>query len=208
MDNYKSEIEDFVKAGRRAGEYGLLKCSSGNLSVRIDGELVLLSGTRSWLGEIKTDQVAVCDIASGESVNGVMPTVESRFHLGIMREQKEVNCVLHFQSPYVTAIAAGEPERYNYNVIIEVPFYIGDPAIVKYSLPGSDELADDVVRAMADSKMVIMKNHGAVTVGESADDAIQRAVFFEMACRILLTNPQAKPISVIDIQKIRESYKI
>jgi hypothetical protein len=31
-------------------------------------------------------------------------------------------------------------------------------------------------------------------VGTDFNDAIQKAIFFEMACRIILTNPNAKPL--------------
>ncbi len=43
--------------------------------------------------------------------------------------------------------------------------------------------------------MALLKNHGLVTIGKTFDDAIQKAVFFEMACRIRLTNPNAKPLA-------------
>ena len=127
------------------------------------------------------------------------------FHRGILKARPEVNVVLHFQSPYATAIACGQPEQYNFNVIIEVPAYIGTPAVVNYLPPGSQELAEAVTGAFADgtTQMAILKNHGLVTVGKDFDDAIQKAVFFELACRILLTNSKTKPIDEAAIEQLR-----
>jgi ribulose-5-phosphate 4-epimerase/fuculose-1-phosphate aldolase len=38
-------------------------------------------------------------------LNQKKPTVEIRFHSGIMRERDDVNWILHFQSPFATAVA-------------------------------------------------------------------------------------------------------
>jgi ribulose-5-phosphate 4-epimerase/fuculose-1-phosphate aldolase len=186
----------FVAACHKVAEYGLVSCSSGNLSWRTGPETALLSASGSWLGELTQEQVAVCDINTGKSANGVKATCESVYHLGILKNRPDVNVVLHFQSPYATAIACGETENFNFNLIIEVPVYIGTPAIVPYLPPGSGELARAVIDAFKRPKthLAILRNHGLVSVGTDFDDAIQKAVFFELACRILLTNPNAKPL--------------
>lgn len=205
----ESCINDFVAACRKAAACGLLQCSSGNMSWRIEPDKALLSASRSWLGEITPQQVAVCRIQSGQCLNGKIPTCESAFHLGILKNRPDINVVLHFQSPYATAIACGKPEKWNYNVIIEVPVYIGTPAAVDYFPPGSPELAEAVTEAMKDpqTQIAFMKNHGLVTVGTDFNDAIQKAVFFELACRILLTNPEAQPLAPQAVNALQKSTK-
>ena len=56
----------------------------------------------------------------------------------------------------------------------EIPFY----------RPGSPELAEAVVNALRDRNSALMLKHGQVVCGKDFDDVIQRAMFFEMACRI------------------------
>ena len=205
-------INEFVAACRKVADYGLVSCSSGNLSWRVGPETVLLSASGSWLGELTAEQVAVCDLNTGKSVNGKVSTCESVYHLGILKNRPKVNVVLHFQSPYATAISCGEPEAVNFNVIIEVPVYIGAPATVLYLPPGSGELAQAVVDAFtgnagvspASTQVAILKNHGLVSVGKDYDDAIQKAVFFEMACKIILTNPNAKPLDDDAVRHLRK----
>ncbi len=184
-------IKAFIEACHKTAEYGLLRCSSGNLSWRIGKNLALLSASRSWLGELNESQVAVCELDSEKCINGKTPTVETRFHLGILRQRPEMNVVLHFQSPFATAIACGDPSRYDYNVIIEIPVYVGDPAVIDYYMPGTEPLAQKVIEAMRDHDLAILRNHGQVTCGKDFNDAIQKAVFFELACQILLSG--AKP---------------
>lgn len=196
MSIFQLEIEAFVAACHKAAEYGLVSCSSGNLSWRVEPEVAFLSGSGTWLAEIAPEQVAVCEIESGQCTNGQEPTCESVLHLGILKHRPQTNAVLHFQSPYATAVACGPTEGLDFNMTIELPIYIGTPAVVPYLPPGSPELAEAVVNVFKDPQthIAILKNHGLISVGTDFDDAIQKAVFFEMACRIMLTNPDAKPL--------------
>ncbi|MCI0498365.1 MAG: class II aldolase/adducin family protein [Planctomycetales bacterium] len=207
MSPDESQIKTFVSACRKAAALGLIQCSSGNLSWRIGPDTALLSVSRSWLGELTDDQVAACSIETGRCINGKTPTCESVFHLGILKNRPEINVVLHFQSPHATAIACGTPEKHDYNVIIEIPVYVGTPAAVDYLPPGSRELAQAVIEAFGDSQthMAFLKNHGLVTIGKDFNDAIQKAVFFELACRILMTNPDAQPIPPAAVKSLRQS---
>ena len=180
----EQHIQTFVAQAHRVGELGLTICSSGNLSWRI-GDKALISGTGSWVPSLREEQVSVCDVATGEVLNGVKPSMESVFHLGVMRERPDVGVVLHFQSPYATQVACSEVRPKSYNVTAEVPLHVGRviPEIPFYR-PGSPELAQAVVNALRDRNSALMLKHGQVVCGKDFDDVIQRAMFFEMACRI------------------------
>ena len=193
-DVYSKDIGRFVDACHKSAEYGLQSFSSGNMSCRVGDGLVLMSASRCWLKEITAEQVAVCDLETGDCVNGLTPSVESVFHLGILRKRSDVNVVFHFQSPWATAICCGNPEDLDFYVIPEIPAYIGRPSVVPCLVPGSMELAEATIEAMKASDLAILKNHGFVTVGVDCNDAIQKAGFFELACRVMLTNHDAKTI--------------
>ena len=208
MQDITAKTDAFVKACHKVGVYDLVKCSSGNMSWRLDENNALVSASGSWLGEITAEQTCCCNLKDGICPSGKTPTIESAFHLGILRQNREVNVVLHFQSPYATVIACGEPASYNFNVIIEVPAYIGTPAIVPYIQPGSDELAQAVIASMKDAKMAILRNHGLVTVGADFNEAIERACFFELACRILLCQDNPKFLNDKQIEALRKTSKV
>jgi len=207
MQISKDQQEQFIAAAHKMAQYGLIKCSSGNLSWRIGDNIAAVTASRSWLGELTAEQIAVCDIKTGKCLNGKTPTVEHAFHLGILRNRAEINAVLHFQSPYATAAACGKKIDFDFNVIIEVPCYIGTPAVVDYFPPGSAELADATIEAMKNSEMVILRNHGLVTVGKTLNDAIQKAVFFELACQIILTQPNCRALTRQQVEHLRQLAK-
>lgn len=180
------DIEQFLQQAHRVGDADLTICSSGNISWRI-GEDALISGTGSWVPSLQKEKVAICRIATGESLNGVKPSMESGFHLGIMRERPDVNVVLHFQSPYATTVACMAELPQNFNVTAEIPCHVGSEIpVVPYFRPGSSELAEHVKEALKNHNSCLLRKHGQVVCGKDFDEAFERAMFFEMACRIII----------------------
>ncbi|MDO8141589.1 MAG: class II aldolase/adducin family protein [Candidatus Brocadiales bacterium] len=203
----EKHLGEFVTACRRVASYGLVRSSSGNLSWRVNEECMLITATRSWMGELTREQVAVCRISDDAVLNKKKPSAENGFHFGILRERPDVNVVLHFQSPCVTAIACSSKEYKNFSVIPEISYYLGQVAVIPYLNPGSNELAREVVSAMKGHDLVILKNHGQVTVGKSFDEVIQKATFFELACEIILhAGDEIQFISQDGIDYLRRRY--
>lgn len=181
----------FLQACHDVAGRGLTRCSSGNLSWRVDEKHMLATVSRSWMGRLTVDDVTVCRIDDASVLDGKKPTIEITFHAGILRARPDVDVVMHFQTPHATALACRESGDVNYFVIPEIPFYIGPIARVPFYLPGSGELAHAVTEAMRDHDMVIMGNHGQVTVARDFDHVIQNAEFFELACQVIVRGGDA-----------------
>lgn len=199
-------IEQFIAQAHRVGDAGLTLCSSGNLSWRI-GESALVSGTGSWVPTLSKEKVAVCKIETGEVLNGVRPSMESGFHLGIFRERPDVNVVLHFQSCYATAVACMKQVPTDFNVTAEIPCHVGSEIpVIPYFRPGSPELASHVIQAMKNHNSALLQKHGQVVCGKNFDEVFERATFFEMACRIIvLSGGEHQTLSKAEIEDL-ETY--
>lgn len=179
-------FDRFIAEAHRVGDAGLTICSSGNLSWRI-GEEVLVSGTGSWVPNLRRENISVCRLATGEVLNGVKPSMESGFHLGVLRERPDVDVVLHFQSTYATAVACMKEIPSDFNVTAEIPCHVGsDIPVVPYFRPGSKELAEQVIAGLKNHNSLLLRKHGQVVCGKTFDEVFERAMFFEMACRILI----------------------
>lgn len=179
-------IEKYLQQAHRVGDAALTICSSGNLSWRI-GDEALVSGTGSWVPSLQKEKVSICKIATGEVLNGVKPSMESGFHLGILRNRPDVDVVLHFQSPYATAVACMEETPKNFNVTAEIPCHVGSVIpVIPYYRPGSPELAKAVIEALTNHNSALLLKHGQVVCGKTFDEVFERAMFFEMACRIIV----------------------
>lgn len=202
-----SQIEEFVRQARRVGAAGLTICSSGNLSWRLENDEVLLSGTGSWVPELTADRVSVCRLSTGEVLNGVRPSMESVFHIGVMRRREDVNVVLHFQSPYATAVACMDRRPDNFNFTAEMALHVGETIpMIPYFRPGSPELASHVIDALTEHNSAMLLKHGQVVCGKDFDQAFERAMFFEMGCRIAVLNGgNVNPLTPEEIGDL-ESY--
>lgn len=202
-DVSKEFVEEFVDGCRRAAGSGLMLCSSGNISMRVDAGRMLIKASRSWMGRLTPAEVSLCRIADGVRIEGGKPSVEIGFHAGILKARPEVNVVMHFQTPCATALACLPPEEIDFFVIPEIPYYIGPVARIPYLAPGSAALAAAVTEAMRTHDMGLMDHHGQVTVARDMDHAIQNALFFELACRIILqTGGRAVPLPAGDIREL------
>ncbi len=202
-------IDCFAQACRRAAGSGLVRCSSGNLSQRIDNDRFLVTSSRSWMEKMSPADISLCQISDGLLLEGGKPTVEIGFHAGILKARPEVNVVMHFQSPCATALACRKPDNINYFVIPEIPFYIGPVARIPFLLPGTKALAQAVTDAMRDHDMVVMGNHGQATVARNVDYAIQNAEFFELASEIILrSGNKTMPLSEKEINELLELRRV
>ena len=204
----EEEITSFIHWAHEAERLGLVLCSSGNLSHRIDGESILISATGSWLGQLDKNQIAHLRIGNGEILNGRRASGESAMHRAVMTCRPDIDTILHFQGSAATTLACMDIVP-DYNVIIEVPVYIGKISYVPFVMPGSQMLAEAVAAEMKESSIVQMRNHGQVVCGNGYAGTIQKAVFFEFACRIILqSNLRAKPLPEAGIEQLKHYNKV
>lgn len=198
-------LDEFVETCREAGGRGLMRCSGGNFSRRLDHMRFLVTSSGSWMERLSVEEVSLCRIDDGAVLDGATPTIEIGFHAGILKIRPDVNAVMHFQSPCATALACRQTDNAHYSVIPEIPFYMGHVARVPYLHPGSKELSEAVTAAMRDHDMVIMNNHGAVTAATDGMHAIRNAEFFELACHIIIHNGnRLQPLPTEDVERLLE----
>ena len=70
-------------------------------------------------------------------------------------------------------------------VIPEIVVTIGGTPTTPYATPGTDELGDSIRDIVRCSDTLIMKNHGAVTLGANILDAYKKLDMVEHTARIL-----------------------
>jgi len=201
----------FVTIGKLIFESGLTSGSGGQISARILGtDKVMVKPTGFCLGRLKPEDMVIINM-QGEKVEGRFePTSEVPFHLGIYKKRENVNAIVHSHSPIATAFGIAGVEL--------LPLWSEAPALVvsegvpiaKWAFPGTQELAEEVVKALGDKYAVILEHHGVVAVGESLEAAYQTAKDVEWLAKIqlitmLIGKPKALGKDVI--QKYREHAK-
>jgi L-fuculose-phosphate aldolase len=104
-------------------------------------------------------------------------------HGAIYAARPDVNAIIHTHSIYATSLAVAGltiPA-----LMDEMVIYLGDSVqIANYGFPSSEELADEVVKALGERNAVLMKNHGVVTVGHTMTEALHSCHLVEHLAHI------------------------
>lgn len=185
----------FHEACKKIAALKLVQASSGNLSekdsVLKDSNTFYITASGAWFEYVEKDECVPCFLTTGEKMYSTSfnPSTEVLMHQRILKENEHIYVVLHCQPVYSTIIACAK-KFFDFNLIPEIVYYIPRICQVPYYRPGSKELADSVAEAVFHGhEVVIMRNHGIVVVGSHFDEVIQKAVFFELACEILVKSP-------------------
>jgi L-fuculose-phosphate aldolase len=162
----------------------LVHGTAGNFSGRLpDGNVVLTPSSLDY-EKMTVDDLVVTDL-DGNVVEGTRhPTTEKALHLACLKAYDDIHAVIHCHAKYCTMFAiTGQPIPC---VIEEVDAFVGgDIPVANYEFTGSQELADEASKWVADRAAVLMANHGLLTVGKSPKDALKIANLVEITAEIV-----------------------
>jgi len=180
--------EELSYYGKLLVEKGLTTGPGGNISAR-EGGLVYLSPSGFSLAEIKPQDWVVVNLKNGKRIgkdNGLRPTCEISTHLGCYLARKDIKTVVHTHPILATAMAtAGVQFK---GLFPDFVALVGpETPVLDYIVPGGEELREAVVRKLKKGyNAVLLKNHGAVIVGENMKEAYYRSLLLEDAARFLM----------------------
>jgi len=181
-----------------AYDEGLFAGTSGNLSLCDEAKEILAITPSSFRYEKMTlDDIMVISMADGSTVEGRhKPSSEWKMHTAIIKGRQDIFGVVHTHSPYATSFAVTcMPIPL---ILIEMLAYIGgDIPVSDFALPGSAELGTKVVECLVRRNACLMRNHGAVAVGGTVEQAHLRAIYVEDAAKIYSLALGAGPIKLI-----------
>jgi len=188
----KSRIlrQKITRVARRMAELGLVRGSSGNVSVR-RGDTVLITPSGIVYERLHPSQVIAIDLA-GRVVSGIgEPSSEWRMHLSIYRAREDVRAVVHTHSPYATAASFRKHLPVFHD---EGKMLFGDEVPVsEHAPPGSWALAEAVAEALGKrGKVALIARHGAVAVGRTLTEALLLAEKLEEAATVFFFSREAR----------------
>lgn len=189
---------------------GFVAAYDGNISARTENNNVLITRSGICKGDIKEKDIIEIDL-SGKVISGKGKiSTEHKIHLYAYKKRKEVNAVVHCHPIYATALAL-LGEGLDKHFLPEVFLTIGKVPLCKYATPSTDQVSKSLEPYINYSWAMLLQNHGAVTLGETLDDAYFKMEKLEHAAKIiLLARLIGKPKklskkNITDILKISES---
>ena len=163
---------------------GLVVGTAGNVSARA-GDLVAVTPSGLDYAALTSSLVGV-HRRDGTPVEApLQPSSELPLHLAVYAATgRAVGAIVHTHSPAATATSAlvDEVPAIHY----QVAAFGGPVAVAPYATYGTDELAANVVTALAGRSACLMANHGAVTTGPDLRTALARAQALEWVCDVYL----------------------
>lgn len=164
---YRKEIEEIAGAGKRLGELGYVTSHGGNLSYRVDENVVLITPTKILKRDISPEDIVIIDFDRNVifRCGDRKPTGESPFHLRILKNRPDVNAVIHAHPPVLTGFSIGNPDILTRPHLPEPVIEVGPVLPVDYAEPLSEELAVAFDRVIHKGNAFLMKNHGFLMCG-------------------------------------------
>lgn len=187
--------------GESMFDRGLTHGSSGNISMRVDGGL-LMTPTNSCLGRLDPAAITLLD-ESGKAIEGDPPTKESFLHFEMYEKRNEANAVVHLHSTYSTAVSCLDDIDPK-NALPPITAYhvmkVGKLPLVPYYPPGDLDLARAVGEKASQHHAILLANHGPVVAGRHLEDAVNIIEELEQTAKLYLLLRDRKYSALSDEQ--------
>jgi len=183
---------------RKIGKHHLVMGAMGNISLRdldrrprtsrfapVRGRDAWIKKRGVWLERAEPSNFLRVNIRHPEPEIARKISKEINLHLSCFRARSDINAVIHTHPVILTALGTimaklGQKKaKFSQKLGSRV-------VIIRYSQPGSRELAKKVKKAIKTADAVVLANHGLVTVGRSLKEAYKRTIELENKASKLL----------------------
>jgi L-fuculose-phosphate aldolase len=202
----RTEVElrrDIVRFSRMLHRLGFMPGTSGNLSVRLDDQRLLVTPTGVSKFLLKSADMVIVDL-QGRQLDGYRKvTSEVSMHLAVYRHRDDVTAVIHSHPPVATAFACvgrGLDEM----LCQEAVMTLGAVPLATYATTGTEEVAASLVPFIPGHDAILMANHGAVTYGCTLLQAFQKMEIIEHLAQIALVAHQLGAPRILKHEQVKQ----
>lgn len=179
--------EQVVQAGLEALNLGIVYGTAGNFSVRDpETELIAISPSGMPYPAITPADVVIVN-QDGEIQEGERrPSSETPMHTMVYRQRPDIGAIVHTHSHYSTVVSTIRNELPP--ILTEVCIVVGGRVpVTRYGLTGTDDIGLSVLEVMeADTRAVILKNHGLNSYGNTIAEALTVATIVEESAKVYI----------------------
>jgi L-fuculose-phosphate aldolase len=204
---YKVKRKEVARFMRRLYSLGLTTTSGGNISLRVNDDIVLITPSATDKGRMRWKEIGIMTILGKNLTPELKPSIEFDMHLSIYKKKKEIKAIVHAHPVFASAFTAMKC-KINTNLTAEARAILGDPLVVPYALMGTGELANLAAENIRHSDILLLENHGILTTGSNLLQAFDRIEVLENAAKMTLivemTNKK-RPLSksrILEIEKL------
>lgn len=176
---------EIIRTGKKLYQAGLAVAKSGNLSARLDEENIFITATQTSLGELKEDDIVCLNLATGKKGSGrgsgsaKNPSSELPLH-SLIHKNFSAKAVVHCHPPLINGYFAVCPDIKV--LTFETRLYLGDVPVVEQDTPAVTR-PELVIEALKKNNLVVLKNHGVVSVADNFEEALHLFELLEEAVK-------------------------
>jgi L-fuculose-phosphate aldolase len=175
--------EEIIETCLRMNREGLNQGTSGNVSARLDGGMLITPSGRTYESLIPEDIVFV-DL-HGHAEPDKVPSSEWHFHLNTLKARPDVNAVVHTHAIHCTALAIRNLDIPALHYMVAAAGGSKIPC-VPYATYGTEALSVHVVTGLKGHDACLMQHHGMLAVGKTLAKAYWLAQEVEVLAELYL----------------------
>ena len=189
QDTERGAREAIVRVGERLGRRGLIAAGEGNVSIRLGEEWLVITPSGRRKDELEPDDLVIVSAADVTAASGPSgASSDLAIHRAIYAARPDVAAVVHAHVPAAMAltVAGEQPDP---AALPETALFLPRLPLIPFATPGSRELAERIAAALTKPPeplpgAALLERHGAVAVGGTVDQALNRMELVDVLCRV------------------------
>ena len=182
--------KEIVHYSHKIYRCGWVANHDGNLTVRLDDTRLLCTPTAQSKGEVGLEQLIIVD-ENNKVISGTRrPFSELQLHRAAYKARPEIGCVIHAHPPTATGFAVA-------GISLDPPF-MAEPVVslgttiplVPFFPPKDSRLDSAIEEGLRKADVLLLANHGALSVGATFEQAFLRMELVEHLAKIALVARQ------------------
>ena len=202
---YEEARRALLKCVLRLYQKGLVQFNSGNVSVRVSDEHLVITPTGISYDDMSEEDLVIVDLNGGQVEGKYKPSSETPMHTTVYKNMHEVKAIAHTHSPYALAFATvgrSIPVISTEGLAVRGPIPVAD-----YACPGTEAQGWAAIKAMKGPPRVmgtLLKNHGVLVTGATLPHAYSIACRIEMAAKVFFLALQIGEPNILTDDQIKE----
>ncbi len=170
LAKYRGEREAVAAIMSRLYTTRLTTTSGGNISLRLSDNLFCITPSQLDKANLTGDLIAVVTMEGENLTPHLKLSIEAEMHRQALSLRRDINAVVHAHPTYASTFTALN-KPINTRLLAEAWFLLEEPVVAPYVRMGTTGLADEVATCLKHSNVVLMENHGVLTVGKTLVEA-------------------------------------
>ena len=198
--------KEMISVCRRLFQKNLLASCDGNISCK-KGEDIFITPSGVPKNSLKIKDIACIDL-NGKTKKG-SPSSEKLMHTCIYQEVQKAKAIVHAHPPYAVSLSLARPNwKHIPFALSEVALALGKIPIIPYARPGTKEMGKILIPYLKESKAFILSHHGAVTWGESLQEAYLSMERLEHSSQMIYLGESLGGCEELQEKELQELLKI